>query len=79
MCPILTNDLGGGGGGLLVTWISNIDYWKTGNYQINANLVSCDVTSLFSVLTNMVETPEFPNFSVETIMPEASGVCFTNG
>ena len=27
-------------GVLLVTWISNIDYWKTGNQQINVNLVN---------------------------------------
>ena len=25
---------------LLVTWISNIDYWKTGNQQINVDLVN---------------------------------------
>ena len=27
-------------GVLLVTWISNIDYWKTGNQQINVDLVN---------------------------------------
>ena len=27
---------------LLVTWISNIDYWKTGNQQINVDLVNTD-------------------------------------
>ena len=30
------------GGGLVVTWISNTDNWKTGNQQINVDLVKRD-------------------------------------
>ena len=42
-------------GVLLVTWISNINYWKTGNQQINVDLVNSSI-----ILASRVDFEHFP-------------------